>query len=92
VIALGLFSPFNDMASEIVVPLIPILPASVQDARPVALGLVEAVADALSVFLKLWSGRHCDAPIGLPPGSPVLGVITPGHGVCAGAGGGRNAR
>jgi MFS family permease len=60
VIVLGLVSLFNDLASEMVVPLIPILLATVLGAGPVALGLVEGVADAVASFLKLWSGRHSD--------------------------------
>jgi MFS family permease len=73
VIALGLVSLFNDMASEIVVPLIPILLASVLGAGPVALGLVEGVADAVAAFLKLWSGRHSDALGGRRKGLALAG-------------------
>lgn len=61
VIALGFVSLFNDLASEIVVPLIPILLATVLSAGPLALGVVEGVADAIAAFLKLWSGRRSDA-------------------------------
>ena len=39
VIVLGLVSFFNDFASDIVIPLIPILLATVLAAGPVALGL-----------------------------------------------------
>jgi MFS family permease len=60
VIALGLVSFFNDLASEIVVPLVPILLATVLGAGPVALGLIEGVADAIAAALRLWSGRHSD--------------------------------
>jgi MFS family permease len=60
VIILGLVSFFNDFASDIVVPLIPILLATVLSSGPVALGLIEGVADAVASFLKLWSGRHSD--------------------------------
>jgi MFS family permease len=73
VIALGLVSLFNDMASEIVVPLIPILLASVLGAGPVALGLVEGVADAIAAFLKLWSGRRSDALGGRRKGLALAG-------------------
>jgi MFS family permease len=72
-VALGLVSLFNDMASEIVVPLIPILLASVLSAGPVALGLVEGVADAVAAFLKLWSGRHSDALGGRRKGLALAG-------------------
>ncbi|MEQ1816794.1 MAG: hypothetical protein ABL861_10120 [Nitrosomonas sp.] len=42
------------------VPLIPIFLATVLSAGPIALGLIEGVADALACFLKLWAGRHPD--------------------------------
>jgi hypothetical protein len=60
VIILGLVSFFNDFASDIVMPLIPILLATILAAGPIALGLIEGVAEALASFLKLWSGRHSD--------------------------------
>src|SRR6266852_7863340 len=60
VIILGLVSFLNDIASEMVIPWIPILLATVLSAGPVALGIVEGVADAVASFLKLWSGRHSD--------------------------------
>jgi MFS family permease len=60
VLVLGVVSFFNDLASEIVVPLIPILLTSVLGAGPVALGLIEGVADAVAAWLKLWSGRRSD--------------------------------
>jgi MFS family permease len=60
VIVLGVVSLFNDLASEMIVPLIPILLAGSLGAGPIALGLIEGVADAVASFLKLWSGRHSD--------------------------------
>lgn len=60
VVIVGLVSLFNDLASEMVVPLIPLLLATVLAAGPVALGLIEGVADAVSNLLKLWAGRHSD--------------------------------
>lgn len=60
VVALGLVSFFNDLASEMVTPFIPILIATVLGAGPVVLGLVEGVADAAASFLKLWAGRYSD--------------------------------
>ncbi len=53
VIVLGLVSFFNDFASDIVVPLIPILLATVLAAGPVALGLIEGVADAVASLLAV---------------------------------------
>ena len=60
VIAIGLVSFLNDMASEMVTPFIPILIATVLGAGPVILGLVEGIADAAASFLKLWAGRYSD--------------------------------
>ena len=60
VIVLGFVSLFNDFASEMIVPLIPILLAGALGAGPIALGLIEGVADAVASFVKLWSGRHSD--------------------------------
>ena len=64
VIAIGLVSFLNDMASEMVTPFIPILIATVLGAGPVILGLVEGVADAAASFLKLWAGRYSDTKHG----------------------------
>ena len=75
VIALGLVSLFNDLASEIVVPLIPILLATVLGAGPVALGVIEGVADAVAAFLKLWSGRRSDALGGRRKGLTLAGYL-----------------
>ena len=64
VIAIGLVSFLNDLASEMVTPFIPILIATVLGAGPVILGLVEGVADAAASFLKLWAGRYSDSKRG----------------------------
>ncbi|MHB8474568.1 MAG: MFS transporter [Sulfuricaulis sp.] len=60
VVIVGLVSLFNDFASEMVVPLIPLLLATVLAGGPVALGLIEGTADAVSNLLKLWVGRRSD--------------------------------
>ncbi|MHB1676930.1 MAG: MFS transporter [Sulfuriferula sp.] len=73
VIILSLVSFFNDLASEMVVPLIPVLLASVLAAGPVALGLIEGVADAVAALLKLWSGRRSDRLGGQRKGFAVAG-------------------
>jgi MFS family permease len=73
VIVLGLVSFFNDFASDIVIPLIPILLATVLAAGPLALGLIEGVADAIASLLKLWSGRHSDVMSGRRKGLAVAG-------------------
>ena len=75
VIILGLVSFFNDFASDIVVPLIPILLATVLSSGPVALGLIEGVADAVASFLKLWSGRHSDQLHSRRKGLTLYGYI-----------------
>ena len=51
VIVLGLVSFCNDVASDIVIPLIPIVLATVLAAGPMALGLIEGVADAVASLL-----------------------------------------
>lgn len=50
----------NEVSAQMVVPLIPILLASVLAAGPIALGAVEGFADAVAAMLKLWSGRRAD--------------------------------
>lgn len=75
VVVLGLVSFLNDLASEMVVPLIPILLATVLSAGPVALGLVEGIADAVAAFLKLWSGRHSDWLGGRRKGLTFFGYL-----------------
>ncbi len=60
VVVLGLVSFFNDLASEMVTPLIPILLAAVLGAGPVVLGLIEGVAEAVAAWLKLYAGRRSD--------------------------------
>src|SRR3989338_8639430 len=60
IVVIGFVSLLNDFASEMVVPLIPLLLATVLAAGPVALGLIEGVADTVSNLLKLWAGRHSD--------------------------------
>lgn len=57
---LGVVSLFNDFASEMVVPLIPLLLATVLAAGPMALGFIEGLADAVSNLIKLWAGRRSD--------------------------------
>lgn len=73
VIVLSFVSFFNDMAAEMVVPLIPILLATVLVGGPIALGLVEGVADAVSSFLRLWSGRRSDKLGGRRKGLTLAG-------------------
>lgn len=59
-VVLGFVSLLNDFAAEMVVPLIPLLLATVLAAGPIALGIIEGVADAVSNLLKLWAGWRSD--------------------------------
>ena len=66
ILVVGVVSMLNDFASEMVIPLIPLLLVTVLAAGPVALGLIEGAAEMLANLLKLWSGRRSD---GRRPGS-----------------------
>lgn len=56
----GLTSLFNDAASEMLYPVMPIYIATVLGAGAAGLGAVEGVAEATSSFLKLFSGILVD--------------------------------
>ncbi len=60
VLVLCLVSFCNDLASEMVTPLIPVLLAAVLGAGPLALGVIEGTAETVASLLKLWAGRHSD--------------------------------
>lgn len=60
VIMVGWISFFNEVSAQLVAPLIPVLLVTVLAAGPVALGLIEGVADAVAALLRLWSGRLSD--------------------------------
>lgn len=57
---LGLVSLFNDSASELVYPLLPLYLASVLMAGPKALGIIEGIAEATGSLLKLFAGVLAD--------------------------------
>ena len=57
---IGLISFFNDSASEMIYPLMPLYLASVLMAGPKALGIIEGVAEATSSIFKLVSGVIVD--------------------------------
>jgi MFS family permease len=89
VVVLGLVSFFNDLASDMVIPLIPLLLATELAAGPIALGLIEGLADALASFIKLWSGRHSDRLGGRRKGLALIGycvsnVVRPFFGTVSG--------
>lgn len=60
VLVLGGVSFCNDLASEMVTPLIPVLLTAILGAGPVVLGAIEGLAETIAAFLKLWAGRHSD--------------------------------
>jgi MFS family permease len=57
---IGLISPLNDSASEMIYPLVPLYLASVLTAGPRALGIIEGIAEATASLLKLFSGVVVD--------------------------------
>lgn len=59
-VVLGLVSLLTDLSSEMIYPLLPVFLTAVLGAGPVALGLVEGVAEATSSMLKIVSGRATD--------------------------------
>ena len=60
VVGLGLVSLLTDAATEMAIPLLPLLLASMTASPAMALGIVEGVADAVASVLKLLSGRWSD--------------------------------
>jgi MFS family permease len=57
---LGLASLLNDVASEMIFPLLPQFLLTVLGGTRVHLGLIEGTADSASSLLKLWSGGWSD--------------------------------
>src|ERR1700679_1521155 len=60
VFQLGLVSLFNDLAKEMIYPVVPLFLAQVLGAGPVAVGWVEGVAESTSSLLKVFSGIGAD--------------------------------
>jgi MFS family permease len=58
---IGLVSLLNDVATDMVIPIVPIFLATTLGAGPWVLGLVEGIADAVAALLRLWAGRRSDA-------------------------------
>ena len=56
----AIISLFNDAASDMIYPLVPLYLASVLMAGPKVLGLIEGVAEAVSSLLKLFAGVLAD--------------------------------
>jgi MFS family permease len=57
---LGLVSLFNDSASELVYPLVPIYLATVLATGPRALGIIEGISEAAGSLIKLFGGVLAD--------------------------------
>jgi MFS family permease len=60
VVILGFVSLLNDMASDMISPLLPIFLTATLGAGPAVVGLIEGVAETTASLLKLWSGRLVD--------------------------------
>ncbi|MBI3610355.1 MAG: MFS transporter [Nitrospirae bacterium] len=60
VLLLGIVSFFNDAASEMIYPLLPVFLATVLGAGPAALGIIEGIAESTASLLKLASGFISD--------------------------------
>jgi len=60
VIVLGLVSFFNDFASEMVYPIVPIFLTSVLGAPIALVGLIEGIAESTASLLKVFSGWLSD--------------------------------
>jgi len=60
VLVLGLVSFFNDVASEMIYPLVPIFLTSVLGAPATVVGLIEGIAEATASCLKVVSGWLSD--------------------------------
>ena len=64
VFLLAWVSFFNDVASDMVIPLLPLLLAGPVGGGAIALGLIEGAADAVASLMRLWSGRRSDRAAG----------------------------
>ena len=60
VFVLGLVSFFNDVASEMIYPLVPIFLTSVLGAPVAIVGLIEGIAESTASVLKVVSGWLSD--------------------------------
>ena len=60
ILAMGLTSFFNDVASEMIYPIVPIFLTSVLGAPVVIVGLIEGIAESTASILKIVSGWLSD--------------------------------
>jgi len=88
VAVMGLMSFFNDLASEMIYPLLPVFLSTVLGAGPAALGLIEGVAESTSALLKFYSGYVSDRLKRRKPlvsfGYVVSNIVRPLIGVATG--------
>jgi MFS family permease len=75
VLVLGLVSFWNDAASEMLTPLLPVFLTATLGAGPAVVGLVEGVAEATASLVKLLSGRLADR------GWDAKGLVLGGYGL-----------
>jgi len=61
VLALGLVSFFNDLASEMIYPIVPIFLTSVLHTSIPVIGLIEGLAEATASITKFFFGAYSDA-------------------------------
>lgn len=71
---LGLASLINDIASEMIYPMIPTFLMGVLGGNRFQLGLIEGAADSVASLLKLWSGGRSDR-VGRRKGFVVSGYL-----------------
>jgi MFS family permease len=71
---LGLASLLNDIASEMIFPLLPTFLLTVLGGNRFYLGAIEGAADSTSSILKLWSGAWSDR-VGRRKGLVVVGYV-----------------
>lgn len=60
ILSLGFVSFFNDLASEMIYPLLPLFLSVTLGAGPAILGLIEGIAEATASLINLFSGRLSD--------------------------------
>lgn len=75
--ALGAVSFFNDLASEMVYPLIPALVTRTLGGGAISLGLFDGISELLASLTKLWAGWAADRPRWRRP------LVVAGYGVAA---------
>ncbi|HZU36732.1 MAG TPA: MFS transporter, partial [Gemmataceae bacterium] len=73
---LGLASLLNDVASEMVFPLLPTFLLTVLSGKLFTLGVIEGAGDSIASLLKLWSGGWSDRA-GRRKGFVVFGYSLP---------------